>query len=124
MTTHPHPMTAEQRGPAAPAKQTPRWLWPALVGIPLVGALLVFGVISPTILVYAGLIGGCALMHVFGHGGHGGSGHESHASGDDGRLTNAPGEDLSFRSSRSQSADAGSTSQLNDWASSDSPLEI
>ena len=123
MTTHPHPMAAGLRSPAAAAKPTPVWLWPALIGIPLVGALLVFGVITPTILLYAGLIGGCALMHVFGHGSHGGAGHESQGAGDDDRPTDSRGADLSFRSSRSQSTDAGSTSKLDDRASNDTANE-
>ena len=107
MTTHPHPMsTSEQRSPAAPAKPTPRWLWPALIGIPLVGALLVFGVISPSILLYAGLIGGCALMHVFGHGGHGGQGHSEHGSAP------AENESLSGRSSGAQASKSGSAAGL------------
>ena len=125
MTTHPHSVsTSEQRSQAVPAKPLPRWLFPALIGIPLVGALLVFGVISPTILLYVGLIGGCALMHVFGHGGHGAGGHASHEAGDQAAdSTTSTGTDLSIRSSRSQAPDAGSKSGLDDRAPDDSTTD-
>ena len=105
MTTH--PMTSDRHSEDARAKPTPRWLWPVLIGIPVVGALLAFGVISPTFVLYAALFGGCALMHVFGHGSHGGQGHEGHGShGGQGHEAHhaAPDEDesLSRRSSGAQ----------------------
>jgi hypothetical protein len=80
MTTHdPSIATAADRSQPKPAadlqsRTRPRWLMPSLIGISLIGVLLVSGVLSLTLLLYAGLFGGCALMHLFGHGGHGGTG--------------------------------------------------
>ena len=94
----------------------PRWLVAALVGVPVVGAILIFGILSPTLLLYAGLLGGMMLMCMggHGHGSHGGAGHASHA-GDasDNR------EDLSPRSPGSQLPDAGSVRGLDKRADSD-----
>jgi len=50
-----------------------RWLLPALAIAGAVAAVLVVsGVVAPSLLIYAAVIGGSGLMHVFGHGGHGG----------------------------------------------------
>jgi hypothetical protein len=80
MTSH-HPSIAtsadrEEPRPGAvvQSRSRPRWLMPSVVGISLITVLLVSGVLSPTFLLYAGLFGGCALMHLFGHGAHGGHG--------------------------------------------------
>lgn len=113
MTTHPHPMsTSERQSTAVQLAPRPRWLVPALIGVPLVGALLAFGVISPMVLLYAGLIGGCALMHLFGHGGHGGHGESQ---GNDRAVDHAghsaSGAALSSGSSHAQPPGAGSTSR-------------
>lgn len=102
---------------AEPRRETntrPRWLMPAVVGGMAVGALVVAGVLPASLVFYAALFGGCALMHVFGHGGHGshgGGGHAAHggsASGDTG--------DLRERSLGSQAVRAVSTPGLDDRA--------
>jgi len=49
------------------------WLLPALAIAGAVATVLVVsGVVAPNLLIWAAVIGGCGLMHVFGHGGHGG----------------------------------------------------
>jgi hypothetical protein len=76
-----------------------------------VGALVIAGVLPLSIVLYAALFGGCALMHVVGHGGHGGGGdvgrgHSLHGdgAGDTG--------DLSTRSSGAQPSESGSAAGL------------
>lgn len=64
----------------------PRWLGPRLaialvVGGLLLGGLVLTGLVPTNVLLYAGLVGGMALMHLggHGHGGHGaGGGHCGH----------------------------------------------
>lgn len=52
-----------------------RWLIPALAVVGIVAAaLLVTGLVAPSLLLYAGILAGCGLMHLFGHGAHGGHG--------------------------------------------------
>ncbi len=59
----------------AAERRRPRWLVPAGVAGLIVGGLVVTGVLSPAVVLYGGLAGGCLLMHlVGGHGGHGGHG--------------------------------------------------
>lgn len=54
------------------ARERPRLLLPVLGGgVMLTILLVVFGVLSTSALLYLAVIGGCGLMHVFGHGGHG-----------------------------------------------------
>ena len=76
-------MTAQQREhshqhalPAVtgmPARRRPAWLIPVLgVAGAAAVALALSGLVSPTLLIYAGVLAGCGLMHLFGHGGHGG----------------------------------------------------
>ena len=95
MTAHVHDHST-QAGPAATGSTRPRWLVPALVGGVVVGSLVVFGVLSPSVVLYGGLIGGMFLMHAGGHGGHGGHGggaaHQGHGGG-----TASDAKDLSQR---------------------------
>lgn len=88
MTSHSHELGSPAgHHPSAPAEapgvgQRPawsRWLVPAAVAGVVVVVLLVSGVLSPTFLLYGGLLAGYSLMHLFGHGGHGG--HSGHGSG-------------------------------------------
>ena len=83
MTSHSHELGSHAgHHPIAPADASgveqrpawPRWLVPAAVAGVVVVALIVSGVVSPTFLLYGGLLAGCGLMHLFGHGGHGGHG--------------------------------------------------
>ena len=117
MTTHEHPIPASTRprqGVEAPPP--PGWLFPALIGVPVVGALLVFGLLSPSLLLYAGLFGGMMLLCMGGHGhaGHGDGGHGSHGDG-----ANRAG-DLSRRSSGAQPAGSGSSMGPDGRAADDS----
>ena len=123
MTAHAHPVpdVTTRRSAAEPAPP-PRWLIPALIGVPLVGALLAFGLLSPMALVYFGLFGGCLLMHfVGGHGGHGvhGGGASHDRSAHAGSETGVGEEDLSSRSSGSQPLGAPSSSELGERAPDD-----
>ena len=80
MTAHAHDpsthLTPSEDGSVHPARATgstrPRWLLPALVGGIAVAALVVYGILPPSAVLYAGLFGGMFLMHRGGHGGHGG----------------------------------------------------
>lgn len=83
MTSHPHELGShaghhpiESVGASGVDQRPawPRWLLPAAVAGVVVVVLLVSGVLSPTFLLYGGLLAGCGLMHLFGHGGHGGHG--------------------------------------------------
>ena len=117
MTGHAHPIpdVTERRSPTEPAAR-PRWLIPTLIAVPLVGALLAFGLVSPNALLYIGLFGGMMLMHMggHGHGGHGGGdtsrGHSLHGDGTD------DAEDLSRRSSGAQPNESGSGAGLDERA--------
>lgn len=52
-----------------------RWLIPALaIGGAIAAVLVISGLVSPAVLIYGGLLAGCGLMHLFGHGGHGSHG--------------------------------------------------
>jgi hypothetical protein len=108
MTAHAqnHSTQATQFAPSATGSARPRWLLPALVGVVVVGALVVFGVLSPSAALYGGLIGGMLLMHAGGHGGHGGGsgqgGQGGHGGGASGRTSDPV--DLSRRSLGSQSS--------------------
>lgn len=93
-----------QAAPAATGSARPRWLLPALVGGIVVGALVVFGVLSPSVVLYGGLIGGMLLMHAGGHGGHG-------------SRTKPDPEDLSQRSHGSHPERSGSDEAPQDRAS-------
>lgn len=68
------PVAGARDAPAAPARW---WLRPALVGALAVGALVVAGILPPSTVFYAALLGGCVLMHLVGHGGHGRHGRAS-----------------------------------------------
>lgn len=81
MTTHSHELTSHRdhhptahrdASAAEPRPTRPRWLVPALVAGAVIAVLLISGVLSPSFLLYGGLLAGCGLMHLFGHGGHGG----------------------------------------------------
>ena len=106
MTAHAHDHST-QAPSVATGSARPRWLVPALVGGVVVGALVVFGVLSPSVVLYGGLIGGMLLMHTGGHGGHGGHGGGTGQGGHGGHGGEAGGptsddEDLSRRSPGSQ----------------------
>lgn len=83
MTAHAHDpstdLTPSEDGSVHPTRATgstrPRWLLPALVGGIAVAALVVYGILPPSAVLYAGLFGGMFLMHRGGHGGHGGGSH-------------------------------------------------
>lgn len=105
--------------PATTGSARPRWLVPALVVV-VVGSLVVFGVLSPSVVLYGGLIGGMVLMHAGGHGAHGGHGgpgggatHQGHDGG-----TPSDAKDLSHRSHGSQPGQPGSDAAPQDRASS------
>lgn len=106
----------------ASAASRPRWLLPGLLGALIVGGLVVAGVVSLTVVLYAGLFGGMILMHVGGHGGHGGhggngqvgAGHNLRANGAD------DGADLSHHSSGAKAPDSGSGAGLDARARTDS----
>ena len=117
--THPHQVPAEavgqqREGPnatstTAPTTPRPRWLMPGLVVGVVAVALVVFGVLSASTVLYAGLIGGMVLMHLGGHGGHGG--HAGHGRG------SAPGvDDLRDPSSGAQVQKPDSSDQLDERA--------
>ena len=94
MTVHAHDPAVHADsappGPAGGAPATtaarPRWLLPGLAIGVIVATLIVAGVLSPSTVLYAGLIGGMFVMHLGGHGGHGGhggsAGHAGHGGGD------------------------------------------
>ncbi len=120
MTVHAydHPT---QAAPSATGSARPRWLLPALVGGVVVGALVVFGVLSPSAVLYGLLIGGMLLMHAGGHGGHGGGsgqrGHGGHGGGAGGPTSDDV--NLSRRSPGSQANSSGSGEGLDDRAWND-----
>ncbi|OGO58204.1 MAG: hypothetical protein A2V85_14675 [Chloroflexi bacterium RBG_16_72_14] len=93
---------------------------PGVVGAMVVGALVVAGVLPPSIVLYAALLGGCALMHVFGHGGHGGGGHAGHWGGHaaHGDMATGDAEDLRQPSPGTQPEQSVSTAGLEDRAAS------
>jgi hypothetical protein len=70
------PIVAGDVAPAAAPSDTamsrtrPRWLVPAVIIALIAGGLVITGTLPPTVILYAGLLGGCALMHLFGHGKH------------------------------------------------------
>lgn len=101
MTAHAHDQS-KQSAPTATGSARPRWLLPALAGGAVLGALVVLGVLPPSVVLYGGLLGGMVLMHVGGHGGHGdGGGH----GGPGGHQSGGPasdGVDLTRRSPGSQ----------------------
>jgi hypothetical protein len=110
-----------QAAQSATGSARPRWLMPAIVGGILVGALVVLGVLSPSVVLYGGLMGGMVLMHVGGHGGHGAHGgpgggetHQGHGIG-----TTPDAGDLSQGSDGSQPKQAGSAMRLDDRAAND-----
>lgn len=119
MTAHVHDPAAHggharpRETAADPSSTTigrPRWLMPAVVAGTVVGALVIAGVLPLSIVFYAALFGGCALMHVFGHGGHGGGGHAAHgdaSAAEAGRVEDID-EDLRLRSAGSQRVRAAS----------------
>ena len=113
MTSHSHPVPASTRpNPHVRPSQAPGWLMPALVGVPLVGALLVFGVLSPSSLLYIGLFGGMMLVCMGSHGHGGGAGdHADHSA-------MSAERDLSPHSSGAQPAESGSVG-LDDRAAND-----
>ena len=76
MTGHSQPL-ARSPGTHSAMEQRPGWFVPLLVGALVVGALLVFGFVSPATALYAGLFGGMMLVCMGGHGGH-----ASHRAGD------------------------------------------
>jgi len=86
MTAHAHDpsthLTPSEDGPMPAARAAgstrPRWLLPALAGGIAVAALVVYGILPPSAVLYGGLFGGMLLMHRGGHGGHGGGGHGGH----------------------------------------------
>jgi hypothetical protein len=126
MTAHAHDHSA-QSAPTATRSARPRWLLPALVVGVVVGALVVFGVLSPSAVLYGGLIGGMLLMHAGGHGGHGGhgdhgggtgqGGHGSHGGEAGGSTSDAV--NLSRRSLGSQPGPSGSGEGPDDRALND-----
>lgn len=59
----------------------PRWLVPAVVGLVVVGALVITGVLELSTVLYAGAIGGMLVMHLGGHG-HGAATTGDHAGHD------------------------------------------
>lgn len=93
----------------------PRWLWPGVAAAIVVTGLVVAGVLSISIVLYAGAFGGMLLMHAGGHGGHGGhggsGGHEDHGSG-----TTSGTDPLSHGSHGSQPARQDSAVGLDDRA--------
>lgn len=69
-------------GAVVPAAARPPWLVPALaVGVAAV-ALVIAGVLSASMVLYAGLVGGMLLMHLGGHGAHGAHGGRTAADAD------------------------------------------
>lgn len=80
-TDPPAPTTGIDTPSQAAGRPRPRWLVPAAVAGLVIAGLVVTGVLSPLVVLYGGLAGGCLLMHlVGGHGGHGGQGgHGGHA---------------------------------------------
>lgn len=126
MTAHAHDHSTQ--APSVPTGSArPRWLLPALVGAVVVGALVVFGVLSPSAVLYGGLVGGMVLMHAGGHGGHGGhgggsgqggqSGHGGHGGAAGGPASD--GVNLSRRSFGSQPSPSTSGEGLDERAPSD-----
>ena len=112
---HDHSLPAAPPAPATTGSTRPRWLLPALIGTAVVGSLVVFGVLSLSTVLYAGLFGGMLLMHTGGHGGHagheGGGTHEGHGEG-----PRSDAVDLSQRSHGSHSEPTGSRAGLDDQA--------
>ena len=79
MTVSDHEMHTQHEqthgAPEAAAGQRRRWLIPALaIGGAIAAVLVISGLVSASLLVYAALFGGMFLMHAGGHGGHGGHG--------------------------------------------------
>ena len=116
MTVHSHQMETPTQSRSTPAER-PRWLVPILVGVPLVGALLAFSVVSPATLLYVALFGGMMLICMGGHGGHGGHDGDNADMGHAGHRGPSNGPDLSSHSSHAQPADGGSTTPLSERAS-------
>ena len=121
MTAHAHDQST-QSAHTATGSARPRWLLPALVGGAVVGALVVFGVLSPSVVLYGGLLGGMVLMHAGGHGGHGGhgggggqGGHGGHGSAAGGGPA-SDGVNLSRRSPGSQPSPSTSSQGLDERA--------
>ena len=86
-----HPIAPADASGVDQRQVWPRWLVPAAVVGVVVVALLVSGVLSPAFLLYGGLLAGCGLMHLFGHGGHGGHGGQgSDGDSGDGAPPSAP----------------------------------
>lgn len=124
MTAHTHDRSTQSFDPATGSAR-PRWLLPALVGGAVVVVLVVFGVLSPSVVLYGGLLGGMVLMHAGGHGGHGGHGGGGGQGGHGGHAGAAGGADpgnvdLSQPSPGAQLAPSGSAQSLDDRASDDS----
>lgn len=124
MTAHVHDAAAhgggKHAGSSGPAGEPmpasrPRWLLPGLVVGLIAAGLVVAGVVSLWVVLYAGLFGGMILMHAGGHGGHGGHGG-GHGGGD--RADEA--DDLSRRSSGAQHHESGSAAGLDAQARNDS----
>jgi quinol-cytochrome oxidoreductase complex cytochrome b subunit len=119
MTAHAHDQSTQEAS-AATGSTRPRWLVPAVVGGIVVGALVVLGVLSASVVLYGGLMGGMLLMHVGGHGGHGahaGPGGKTHQGQGSGTTPDAG--DLSHGSRSSQPEQAGSSIRLDDRAKND-----
>lgn len=55
---------------SAVAPVRPSWLLPVLIIAGVTVGLVITGVLPSSVFVYVAL-GGCALMHLFGHRGHG-----------------------------------------------------
>ena len=121
MTAHAHDQST-QYAAAATGSSRPRWLLPALVGAVIVSALVFFGVLSLSAVLYGGLLGGMVLMHAGGHGGHGGHGGGSGQGGHGGHGSAAgggpasDGVNLSRRSPGSQPSPSTSTQGLDERA--------
>jgi hypothetical protein len=125
MTTHvrdsaaPSGHASPLAGAAEPRRSTTsraRWLMPVLVGGVTVGILVVAGVLP----ISAVLIGGCLLMHVFGHRAHGGHGRDRSSRWDreeaDADVLTGRSEDLRQGSGDSQRYRAPSERGPNDGA--------
>ena len=80
MTGHSQPLAASP-GPRSATDERPRWLVLILLGVPVVGALLLFGFVSPATVLYAGLFGGMMLVCMRGHDRH--AGQRGHGHSDD-----------------------------------------
>lgn len=116
MTAQPHDHSAGA-APATTRSARPWWVLPALIAAVVVGSLVVLGILSPSVVLYGGLIGGMLLMHTGGHGGHGVPGGHGGPGGPGGQATHEghgggstePSDHLSQPSHGSQSGQAAST---------------